>query len=148
MSLRRGFTLKHWTVLPLEGRLEQDGEIRRVQPKSMDVLLCLAEANGELVERDEILRRIWGERWVSDEPLTRCIGELRRALGDRRGAPEYILTVPKRGYRLLPTPAALSPAEATPDKPDHPPLTPRQQQRRLLTLQRLGVGLVVVVLIA
>jgi DNA-binding winged helix-turn-helix (wHTH) protein len=89
-------------VYPLEGRLERDGEERRVQPKSMDVLMCLADADGHVVERDELLTKIWGDRWVSDEPLTRCIGELRRALGDRRGKPDYILTVPKRGYRLLP----------------------------------------------
>ncbi|MEM9386435.1 MAG: winged helix-turn-helix domain-containing protein [Pseudomonadota bacterium] len=135
--------------MPLEGRFERAGEVRRVQPKSMDVLLCLAEAQGELVERDEILRRIWGERWVSDEPLTRCIGELRRALGDRRGDPDYILTVPKRGYRLLPAALAVPQAGGeSPAKPEHPPLTVRQRQRRSLTLKRLGLGLFVIILVA
>lgn len=67
----------------------------------MDVLLCLAEHAGEVVERDALVTTIWGERAVSDEPLTRCIGELRQALGDSRSNPDYIQTVPKRGYRLL-----------------------------------------------
>jgi len=101
MTLRNGFTLGIWTVHPLEGRLASQEEERRVQPKSMDVLLCLVENAGEVVERDDLLRQVWGERAPSDEPLTRCIGELRRALGDNRSQPEYILTVPKRGYRLL-----------------------------------------------
>ena len=74
MTLRSGFKLGDWAVHPLEGRLSREGEDRRVQPKSMEVLLCLAEAGGDVVERDTLLTKIWGERAVSDEPLTRCIG--------------------------------------------------------------------------
>lgn len=88
-------------VYPLEGRLVSEQGETRVQPKSMDVLLCLAEGGGAVVQREDILRRVWGERAPSDEPLTRCIGELRRALGDARSEPQYVLTIPKRGYRLL-----------------------------------------------
>ncbi len=101
MALRSGFTLGDWAIYPLEGRLSRAQEDRRVQPKSMEVLLQLAEAGGAVVERDRLLREIWGERAVSDEPLTRCIGELRRALGDDRSNPTYIRTIPKRGYKLL-----------------------------------------------
>ena len=101
MNLRGGFVLGNWTVLPLESRLVSEAESRAVRPKTMDVLLCLAEAGGDVVEREDLLQTVWGERAVSDEPLTRCIGELRRALGDTRSDPMYILTIPKRGYRLL-----------------------------------------------
>lgn len=101
MSVRNKFLLGEWTVFPLEGRLQRGDETSRVQPKSMDVLLALAEAAGTVVGREDLLREIWGERAVTDEPLTRCIGELRRALGDRRQDPVYIETIPKRGYRLL-----------------------------------------------
>jgi DNA-binding NarL/FixJ family response regulator len=66
----------------------------------MDVLLCLIEHGGKLVERDVIIERVWG-RATSEEALTRCISELRHALDDERGTPRYIQTVPKRGYRLL-----------------------------------------------
>ena len=109
MALRNGFTLGQWTIYPLQGRLVSGGEERRVQPKSMDVLLCLVDAAGEVVERDTVLRKVWGERAQSDEPLTRCIGELRRALGDSTSDPEYILTVPKRGYRMLKAASELDP---------------------------------------
>ncbi len=118
MTLRSGFKLGDWAVYPLEGRLSRAGENRRVQPKSMEVLLCLAEADGEVVERDTLLRKIWGERAVSDEPLTRCIGELRKALGDKRSDPDFILTIPKRGYRLL------KPAEPLDEKDSQAPVKP------------------------
>ncbi|MEO1081007.1 MAG: tetratricopeptide repeat protein [Pseudomonadota bacterium] len=100
-ALRSGFLLGEWTVSPLDGHLQRRDEINRVQPKAMDVLVVLASAGGKVVEREDLLREVWGERAVSDEPLTRCIGDLRRALGDRRDSPVHISTIPKRGYRLL-----------------------------------------------
>ena len=99
--MRDGFTLGGWSVYPLEGKFERGDAVARVQPKSMDVLLALAEAYPSVAERDELLERVWKGRAMSDEPLTRCIGELRKALGDPRGDPQHILTVPKRGYRLI-----------------------------------------------
>lgn len=102
MELRtNGFSLGKWTVFPLEGRLKNGDEIRKIQPKSMDVLVVLAEAEAGVVSRETLLSEVWQGRAVSDEPLTRCIGELRRALGDTSKSPQYIQTVPKRGYQLL-----------------------------------------------
>ncbi len=100
----REFHLGNWHVMPLRGVLRDADETRRLTPKAVDVLLCLCDAGGEVVERDELLRAVWGERAVSDEPLTRCIAELRRKLGDERSAPRFIETIPKRGYRLVAKP--------------------------------------------
>jgi TolB-like protein/DNA-binding winged helix-turn-helix (wHTH) protein len=101
MNLRKGFKLGDWDVYPLEGRLAKDGREQRLQPKSVDVLVFLAENAGAVVERDQLLRHVWGEHAQSDEPLTRCIGELRRAFGDTRSRPGYFRTIPKRGYQLI-----------------------------------------------
>lgn len=92
-----------WTVHPLSGEMRGSNAIRHVQPKSMDVLLCLVQKAPEVLERDELISAVWGNTGISDEPLTRCIGELRRNLGDNRRNPSYIETIPKRGYRLLVT---------------------------------------------
>src|SRR5690606_24313758 len=64
-----------------------------------------------LVERDALLDKVW-RRVTSEEVLTRCISELRRALGDDRGNPRYIQTVPKRGYRLVEPVIFAAPAPA------------------------------------
>lgn len=78
------------------------GENVSVQPRVMDVLLCLANADGRVVSRQELIETVWEGRPTSDEPINRCIAELRSALGDDRSNPTYIRTVPKRGYQLLP----------------------------------------------
>jgi len=67
----------------------------------MDVLVCLAGNAGNVTERDTLLREVWGNAVVSDEPLTRCIATLRKELGDDPQNPTYIQTVPKRGYRMI-----------------------------------------------
>lgn len=67
----------------------------------MDVLVLLARNAGDVVERDTIAGEVWGGRYVSDDPLSKCITELRRVLGDSAREPSYIQTVHKRGYRLI-----------------------------------------------
>ncbi|MBN1240385.1 MAG: winged helix-turn-helix domain-containing protein, partial [Gammaproteobacteria bacterium] len=105
--LQRGFRIGPFEVEPLVGRIEGPGGARHVQPKVMDVLVYLAQHAGELVERDTLLEQIW-RRVTSEEVLTRCISELRRAFGD--GSPGFIQTVPKRGYRLVETVVPFAPA--------------------------------------
>ncbi|MGI9290165.1 MAG: tetratricopeptide repeat protein [Gammaproteobacteria bacterium] len=110
-TLGKGFRLGDWIVRPIEGLLIGANESRHIQPKTMDVLVTLAGSNGQVMTRDILIRRVWGANAVSDEPLTRCIHELRRALDDNRGEPEFIQTIPKRGYRLLSEVRALKTAD-------------------------------------
>jgi TolB-like protein len=112
--LRGGFRLGEFEVEPLAGRITGPNGAQHVQPKVMDVLLFLAAHEGQVVERDTLLEQIW-RRVTSEEVLTRCISELRRALGDDRGTPTYIQTVPKRGYRLVGTVAVAPEAAAKAD---------------------------------
>ena len=101
-DLLHGFRIGDWTVEPLKGVVTgPDRNPRHLQPKVMDVLVCLAAQADEPVTRNELLTEVWGRNAVSDEPLTHAIGELRRALQDDRRNPTYIETIPKRGYRLI-----------------------------------------------
>ena len=124
MELKSGFKVGPWEVRPLTGELTGGGEPARLEPKVMEVLVALAQQPGEVVEREELLRRVWGNRAaVSDEPLTRCIAELRRAFGDSRQAPTYIQTIPKRGYRLSARSLCCTELRR-PRRDDGPPVTP------------------------
>ena len=82
----------------------------QVEPKVMDVLVCLHAARGEVVLRDRILSEVWGETIVGPDVLTRAVGQLRKALGDDSQSPRFIETIPRRGYRLLATTDKDSPA--------------------------------------
>jgi len=90
-----------WIVRRSEGFIERGGERRLLRLKSMEVLRLLALRPGATVPRDEFLKEIWGEEFVEEANLTRCITEIRAALGDDAKRPRYVVTVPRRGYRLV-----------------------------------------------
>src|SRR5262249_8253470 len=80
-----------------ERLLLRAGEPVGLTPKVFDTLVALIERNGRLVEKDELMARLWPDTFVDEGALTRNISDLRKALGGER----YIETVPKRGYRFL-----------------------------------------------
>ena len=72
-----------------------------LRPKSWDVLRYLVERPGVLVTKDALHREIWPDAVVSDDTLTKSIGELRQALADDPRAPRFIETVHGRGFRFI-----------------------------------------------
>ena len=101
-KLIQGFRLGPWNVEPLRGVVSgPNGDTHHLEPKAMDVFVCLAERANELVTRNQLLDVAWSGNAAFDEQLTRVVGVLRRALHDDPGDPKYIETVPKRGYRLV-----------------------------------------------
>jgi TolB-like protein/DNA-binding winged helix-turn-helix (wHTH) protein/Tfp pilus assembly protein PilF len=96
-----GFRLAEWTVEPQLNTLERNGHTVRLEPKVMQVLVCLADHFGELVLKEQLIRAVWADTFVTDDVLTRCISGLRKALDDDSKQPRFIETIPKGGYRLL-----------------------------------------------
>jgi TolB-like protein/Tfp pilus assembly protein PilF len=72
----------------------------QLPPKAAETLVVLVENAGELVEKEELLRRVWPDVVVGEGSLTRTISILRKALGPRANGQEYIITASKRGYRF------------------------------------------------
>ena len=78
------------------------GEQRlQLTPKAFAVLRYLVDHPGRVVTKDELLREGWPDTVVSEWALTTCIRQIRRALGEEAGAPQYIATVHRRGYRFI-----------------------------------------------
>ena len=73
----------------------------RLEPKVMQVLVCLAAQAGQVVPKERLMRTVWPDTFVGDDVLTRCISELRRVFGDDVKEPRFIQTIPKSGYRLI-----------------------------------------------
>jgi DNA-binding winged helix-turn-helix (wHTH) protein len=96
--------LLHFGPYQLDLRQEQfwcDGQPVRLPPKVFQVLSYLAERPGQLVTKEELFRVVWPDTVVGDAALTMCIQEIRKALGDNAREPQYIETVPRRGFRFI-----------------------------------------------
>jgi DNA-binding winged helix-turn-helix (wHTH) protein/Tol biopolymer transport system component len=101
-------------------RLYRRNVVVPLTPRAFDTLLALVERAGRVVEKDELLRVVWGETVVGEETLAQNISTLRRLLGDQVDRPEFIATVPRSGYRFiaavthsLPPPISAGPTDAT-----------------------------------
>lgn len=69
--------------------------------KAFDLLLTLVESGGELVSKDALFESVWHGQIVEESNLTVHISQIRKVLGENRGDPKYIETVPGYGYRFL-----------------------------------------------
>ena len=83
--------------------LLRDGEVVPLTPKCFDILLAFVESSGEVVGKDKLVERVWPDSFVEEGNLTYNISMLRKALGERAGEHQYIVTVPGRGYQFVET---------------------------------------------
>lgn len=81
--------------------LLKQGKPIKLFPKEFDTLLALVERNGEVLNKDDLMREVWQDTIVEESNLTTNISHLRKLLGDNRGRHDYIVTVPGRGYRFV-----------------------------------------------
>lgn len=82
-------------------RLIREGVEVPITAKPFDALVYLVERAGETVSRAELAQSLWPAVVVEDNNLSQTILALRRALGDSEGAPQFVLTVPRQGYRFV-----------------------------------------------
>jgi TolB-like protein/Tfp pilus assembly protein PilF len=93
----------------------KDGRTIKLEPKAMQLLMCLAERAGEVVSVEELLDQVWKEVVVGPDSVYAAVAALRRTLGDDPKRPQYIANVVRRGYRLIApvSPWVEPPAEST-----------------------------------
>ena len=92
-------------------QLTRGDETVGLTPKAFDTLLVLIRNRHRLVRKDELMSAVWADSFVSEDSLTQNITALRRALGDDSHQPEYISTIPRRGYRFIAPLVERGPAE-------------------------------------
>lgn len=95
------FRVGSWLVAPSLNSISCKSTTVRLEPKVMEVLLCLARHAGETLPKETLFHSVWPDTFVSDDVLTHSISELRRAFEDDAREPRIIQTIPKRGYRLV-----------------------------------------------
>ena len=79
------------------------------------MLRLLAENAGRLVTKDEIIEQVWGDVVVTEDSLTQCVADIRKAIGDDER--RILRTVPRKGYLLVPSQRGAQLAGRVPDSP-------------------------------
>lgn len=99
--LRQTFAFGQFQIDVGSRRLLCDGETVAITVKAFDILAALVEDAGRVVDKDELMRRVWPDAIVEEANLSQQIFLLRKALGDGAKDHRYIATVPRRGYRFV-----------------------------------------------
>ena len=131
--LERGVSFGSYRFEPGTGRLWADGREIRLTPKASAVLQELVSHAGNPVAKEDLFASVWSGTAVSDDALTSCVQELRKALEDDPRQPRFIETRHRRGYRFV---APLSPATGE-DLHDSPPRTSDTFHHRRASVRRL-----------
>ncbi|MGH9839186.1 MAG: winged helix-turn-helix domain-containing protein [Blastocatellia bacterium] len=86
---------------PGERVLFRDGRPLALPPKTFDTLIALVERSGHIVEKDELMEKVWPDTFVEEVNLARHVSNLRKTLGAGDEDQLYIETVARRGYRFV-----------------------------------------------
>jgi DNA-binding winged helix-turn-helix (wHTH) protein/Tol biopolymer transport system component len=87
--------------MDLEERvLMRDQEAIPLSPKAFETLLVLVQHSERVVLKNDLMKILWPDTFVEESNLSQHIFQLRKALGEKAHDPEYIVTVPGRGYRF------------------------------------------------
>jgi len=88
-------------LIPSERQLLRESQPVPLTPKSFDLLIVLVENSGHLIEKGDLLKRIWPDSYVEEANLSVNISALRRALGEGPDGHQYVETVARHGYRFV-----------------------------------------------
>lgn len=110
----------------VSGELRKDGRKVKLHPQPAKVLALLLRTPGEVVRREDIQKKVWGDdTYVAfDLGINSCVRQIRTALGDDAEEPRYVQTVTREGYRFI------APVEPTSPEEQDPPLANPERKRR------------------
>jgi len=101
-------------LFPKLRRLERDGVPISIGGRALDLLICLVEHAGDIVDKRELVRRVWADVHVDDGSLRFHITTLRKTLGETDGSARYIVNVAGRGYCFAAPLLRTSPVDQAP----------------------------------
>jgi eukaryotic-like serine/threonine-protein kinase len=110
-EIKNFYVFGPFRIDPEERVLVRDGIPIPLGPKVFETLLLLVKNAGHLIDKDELMKRVWPDAFVEEGNLNKHIFVLRKTLGQWDGGVEYIETVPRRGYRFVAPVVRLGPEE-------------------------------------
>ncbi|HEV8118959.1 MAG TPA: winged helix-turn-helix domain-containing protein [Thermoanaerobaculia bacterium] len=134
-QIKRLYEFGPYRIDSVNRLLERSGDLVPLKTKVIDTLLLLLERPGQVVEKEELMSRLWPDSFVEEANLTQNIYVLRKALADA----DHIETIPRRGYRFVTevrtreeVSAEAPPAPAPEPEPESAP-APKPEADRALT---------------
>jgi predicted ATPase/DNA-binding winged helix-turn-helix (wHTH) protein len=115
MSSDREYAFGPFRFIPAQHLLLQAEAPLRLGSRALEILGVLVEQAGELIDKQELIRRVWPKTVVEESNLKVHIAALRRALGEQQDGTSYITNVSGRGYRFAaPVSSSISRQQPTP----------------------------------
>jgi transcriptional activator of cad operon len=102
-----------WIVNPGLDTISRGTETHKLEPRTMQLLLCLADSAGAVVSVDRLLNEVWSGVVVGSASVYQAVSQLRKLLGDVEAEPTYIVTIPRKGYRLIAPVRRIAPSGET-----------------------------------
>lgn len=109
------FAIGRWHVDPALDTLSLDGRTVKLEPRAMRLIVALAQRPGAVLSAAELLDTVWPGLVVTGQSLYQAIGELRAVLRADAATGDFIVTVPRKGYRLVAPVSMPSTASRTPN---------------------------------
>ncbi|WP_161813920.1 winged helix-turn-helix domain-containing protein [Steroidobacter agaridevorans] len=138
------FRVGAWRVEPALDQISRDGEVVRLEPRTMRLLVRLAENPGQVVSSRELLDTVWAGVVVGSASVYQAISQLRKLLGDTDPEPTFIATVPRKGYRLVAPVERVASVAAEPQVPSVQPISDLKDRRPTYLRWAIAALLVVV----
>ncbi|HZJ45273.1 MAG TPA: winged helix-turn-helix domain-containing protein [Pyrinomonadaceae bacterium] len=142
-------------LIPSERQLWRDKAAVSLKPKVFDLLVVLVENSGRLIEKEELMKRIWPDSFVEEANLSVTVSALRRALGEGPEDNRFVETVPRHGYRFVanvkgfseysddhPKPTENEPVASSPSIASPRPLFSRRVWAAALVVLLIGVSII------
>jgi DNA-binding winged helix-turn-helix (wHTH) protein len=101
MSGNDNILIDGWHIDASSCRISRNGDEKKLEPRSMELLSYLADHPDQVVTREEIEENVWQGRVVGYDALSNAIAKIRKAFGDSSKQPRVIETISKVGYRLI-----------------------------------------------
>jgi TolB-like protein/DNA-binding winged helix-turn-helix (wHTH) protein len=144
-----------WRVDPALDEISTEGTTVKLEPRTMRLLVCLAEHAGQVVSVEQLLDEVWKDVVVTPNSVYRAVAALRRDLGDDTKDPTYIANILRRGYRLVAPvapwvdlPAVAGPDSSSIPREAAPPLQPPAGGAHRSRIRWLGLALLIALTLA
>jgi TolB-like protein/DNA-binding winged helix-turn-helix (wHTH) protein/Tfp pilus assembly protein PilF len=131
-----------WIVEPALDTISRGAETHKLEPRTMQLLMCLANSAGAVVSVEQLLNDVWAGVVVGSASVYQAVSQLRKLLGDVDPNPTYIVTVPRKGYRLI---ARVRPVQRENVAPGNEP-APARRSRNFKSMALVSVALAAIAL--